>query len=176
MCEVRLVNASDEARLAVFCCSQSPAQRHEEEVENYIRSSLFSWSQYRNEPYPDQARDYEDRRLLILDGPSGELVGVAAHHRLALGLGEEEFDGRVVYVIALAREFWGAADDAGVKCSDRVMAGVLSDARVSDPANPMIVAFVHPNNSHSFGLFARHGYTDRAEQENGYYLVSSAAD
>lgn len=145
----------DRARLAAFSCADQLV-RWQLEVENFVRQDLFEWR------FAPQARENDPRVLLLLHAPTAELIGVAAHERLRLQTSRaERFWATKLEVVAVATAWQGKRFRGGLRASDVLMSGVMSDiaARVP-PRFARVMALVHEDNSRSIQLCIRHGFTE----------------
>lgn len=117
-------------------------------------------------------KDDDPRLLLVFQRGSGELVGLAAHERVFLGLSETQvFAATKLYVVAVSHTWQGQRFANGQRASDVVMAAAMTDieARVP-PRNARVYAIVHESNTRSIALCKRHGLVHELSRPSPEYV------
>jgi hypothetical protein len=161
----------DRGLLSSFTCAD-PSAPWEVEVEAFVQGHLLGWAL---EPF---AAVNDPRVLLVFDGPSGELVGVAAHERAALRApGDISVAATKLEVVAVARGWQGrsfpgpASGGAGPRVSDVVMSAAMTDIRARVPARDAhVFAVVHANNVRSRALCRRYGLVVEMSRPDPSYV------
>ncbi len=145
---VRVATATDEKLLKRFKCAVGEAS-WQTEVERYIRADLLGWGM------APGAAHYDPQVLLLFS--KSTLVGVAAHEKKTLGVGEVSFPARELHVLALSTKWHGKKFPDGRRASDVLMVAALSDIANRDGAGIRVFAVVHRDNQSALRMCERHG-------------------
>jgi hypothetical protein len=162
---VRVAGESDRAQLAGFACADGKLH-WSVEVERVIRTKLLDWA------LAPGASEDDPRILLVSTRRSNELVGLAAHERVFLGVsGAAKFAATKLYVVALSSAWQGRRFASGDRASDVVMSAAMTDIAARTPArDARVYAVVHEDNAKSIALCKRHGLVHELSRPGPHYV------
>ncbi len=170
---IRVCQKKDAKLLEGFRCAQGDAV-WQIEVEQYIRKDLLKWA------FAPFAKPNDPRLLLVFGRTSNSLIGLAAHEKCELRVGNgRSFPASKLEVIAVATRWQGQQFKTGERMSDVVMSAALHDisARVP-PRDARVFAVVHQDNVRSIALCKRHGLSHELSRPHLDYrrLISASRD